>query len=102
MPTRRGPLIWRLCIGDTGTTRRPSRITAVASASKYPLSIARDITLRITDDIDAWVCCNCRRISPNSADALSFISPKRSMLRLIVADTLSNRSMPSAISSSVG
>ncbi len=57
------PLILRLCMGATGSTRRPSRTVGVVSLSRYPASTARAITRRIIELTDADIRDSSERIS---------------------------------------
>ncbi len=96
------PLILRLCIVSTGITTRPSRTEGDVSLSIYPAWTAWASTRRMAAFIDPVAADIDERIWANSGVALSFMLPKRSMIRSILRQISGNGVIPTAIVSSAG
>ena len=88
------PFTLRLCIGATGSTRRPSRTDGAVSASKMPLVLPCAMTLRMIPLIPAVVDAIFLLKSSNRGEALSFTLPNLSSMRLAAAMISGKDCMP--------
>ena len=89
------PEIFRLCIGGTGITIRPSRIDGAVSGSIRPAATADAITLRMAAAMLPAAAASDLLISASAAEAESLILPKRSRTRSMTASGAGNDTSPS-------
>ncbi len=76
------PWIWRLCMGGTGITSRPSRIDGTVSGSSSPCEMAFESTLRSIELTRPDIPRSRLRISARAGDALSLIEDVVSSITL--------------------
>ena len=88
------PCIFRLFIGATGMTSRPSRTEGDTSLSRIPAVFPSEIILRRMPfmlAVVAWIAC---LIDSNSGDALSLMFPNLSIIQSISFKIGLNDCMP--------